>query len=361
MPKVNGQGQSGVPNLQGQGQYPNGVPIFQGPGQQTNGVSKVNGHGQHHIDTSNLQTQTDRSQLPIDQSNLQGQGQAQDHRDMSNLHGEAQQHHFDTSTTSVQHQVPKNGFTHVREGQVSSNGVTGVPIQGQSHPGFRQVVIPNGLPKTTNGQIRNNGVTGIPGTQDQQTQPGYQHAPIPSQVQNGAPHVQGPSIQYPGAYNQHGGYSNGATTFPQPGSNIQEQSHPQIGTQNGYTGQQTQDRHTTDRSVTYYPSQQNGQQNIPIDSQVLHQNTPVQPQKNVHPSANGHTQVQPTYADPSRTQGQSPTNGNVPSDRCHTVTFTCTIIFESNGRAKLCRPKTQRNDNGHGQQMPATTSAICCC
>lgn len=51
--------------------------------------------------------------------------------------------------------------------------------------------------------------------------------------------------------------------------------------------------------------------------------------------------------------------------KCTIITFSCTIVVESNGRAKICRPNAVRMNENGGRNAPGgnggTGSNICCC
>lgn len=66
----------------------------------------------------------------------------------------------------------------------------------------------------------------------------------------------------------------------------------------------------------------------------------------------------PTYWKPASESNGSGGNGK----KCTVVTFTCTILVESNGRAKICRPSQNGvGEYGGGQIDQARAMQICCC
>lgn len=75
----------------------------------------------------------------------------------------------------------------------------------------------------------------------------------------------------------------------------------------------------------------------------------------------------PTNYERSHTAGYG-SNGNGNGKKCSVVTFTCTILIESNGRAKICRPNGSQGNQGtaggdYGQidQPHLRSMQICCC
>ncbi len=250
---------------------------------------------------------------------------------ISHSHGPVQQHRARIPNLKTHDQSLTNGAG------VNIPTVNGVSTQAQQHGRSQNEVLYRGLQS----HVQN-------GASPVQTQNGGSQAQEHPQAR-GDPHTH---TQGQGYTSPQKGYANGHVQYP---SRIPANQFPNYG-QPSPSAQESPTNTNHNRypvPLPIYPIQQQSstgqqiQQSIPLQGQtgpsIQHQSA-----QNVHPG----------------TQVQAPSNGNGNTQnqgRCHVVTFTCTLIMDTNtnGRSKLCRPKVQRNGAGHGQ--PNNGQGICCC
>jgi len=186
----------------------------------------------------------------------------------------------------------------------------------------------------TQSQVQQSG-----GLSSQQVQPLPSNGHAQTETETQTSLLQQQSVQTQYGSRQH-------TTLPQPGQRtyIQQTQHHHQQSVQGDLPMMTSYPMTNGRRVyqrrivTYYPAQ--------ITPVSLHPHYVQQSMTGRQP------QSIPQHHGMGQSQAGSP--GETPSSsRCQMVTFQCTVIFDTNGKSKLCQPKP---GNGGGGQ-----SSICCC